>query len=119
MQNKTSLCLAAAFAFSMLAFSNNANAFDQAPGKQAAKGVVQSKAKGQTAEFKITGMTCGACSSKVTKAVNGVPGILNANVSHENGNAVVQFDKSKTSVEDLKKAIAASGFKVTEAKVKN
>jgi mercuric ion transport protein len=118
MQNKTFLCLATAFAFSLLASPNYAGTFNQAPGKQATQGVVQNKGKAQTAEFKITGMTCNACSSKVTKAVNTMPGILNANVSHENGNAIVEFDKSKTSVEELKKAIASSGFKVTEAKVK-
>ena len=117
MQKKTFLSLVAACAFSMFAFANDANAYDQAPQKQGKQTVAQSKAKKQTAEFKITGMTCNACSSKVTKAVKGVPGIVTANVSHEKGNAVVEFDKSKTSVEALKKAILASGFKVTEAKV--
>lgn len=118
MQNKTLLSLAAAFAFGMLTLSNPANAFDQTPQKQK-QAVTQGKAKKQTAEFKITGMTCNACASKVSKAVNGVPGIMTANVSHDKGNAVVQFDKSKTNVEALKKAIVASGFKVTEASVKN
>jgi mercuric ion transport protein len=117
MQNKTILSLAAAFAFSLLATTNYANAFNQDTGKQATQDVVQTKGKAQTAEFKITGMTCNACSSKVTKAVNTVPGIMNAKVSHEDGNAIVEFDKSKTSVEELKKAIASSGFKVAEAKV--
>lgn len=117
MQKKTFLSLATAFAFCLLAASNDATAQTQASGKQAAQGLVQTKGKAQTAEFKITGMTCNACSSKVTKAVNAVPGIMTADVSHENGNAIVKFDKSKTSVEDLKKAIASSGFKVTEAKM--
>lgn len=117
MQNKTFLSLAAAFAFTLLAAPIYAQTNTQAPAKKATQDVVQTKAKAQTAEFKITGMTCNACSSKVTKAVNAVPGILTANVSHENGNAIVEYDKSKTSVEDLKKAIASSGFKVTEAKV--
>lgn len=118
MQKKTYLSLAAAFALCLLAAPNEASAQSQASGKKATQGVVQTKAKAQTAEFKITGMTCNACSSKVTKAVNAVPGILNAEVSYENGNAIVKFDKSKTSVEDLKKAIASSGFKVTDAAVK-
>lgn len=117
MQNKTLLSLATAFAFGMLTLSNPADAFAQAPQKQK-QAVAQSKAKKQTAEFKITGMTCGACSSKVSKAVKNMPGILTANVSHDKGNAIVEFDKSKTNMEALKKAIVASGFKVAEAKVK-
>ena len=117
MQNKTFLSLAAACAFSLLASPGFATTFNQGAGQQTDQGLVQTKGKAQTAEFKITGMTCNACSSKVTKAVNTVPGIVNAEVSHENGNAIVKFDKSKTSVEELKKAIASSGFKVTEAKV--
>lgn len=40
-------------------------------------------------ELRITGMTCGHCVASVTKALKAVPGVSSAEVSLEEGRAVV------------------------------
>ncbi|WP_206683847.1 heavy-metal-associated domain-containing protein, partial [Rufibacter sediminis] len=118
MQSKTFLTVVTAFALLMLTFPNYANVFYAAPERQTAP-KVQEKPKAKTvAEFTITGMTCAACEGHVASEVNKLQGIVGLQVSYANSNAVVEFDKSKTSLEQVEKAIKATGYKVTETKIK-
>ncbi|GAA4310353.1 mercuric transport protein MerTP [Nibribacter koreensis] len=120
MQSKTFLTIVTAFALLMLTFPNYASVFNREPAGQNSPAKVQGKPKNKTvAEFTITGMTCAACEGHVASEVNKVPGILGLTVSYANSNAVVEFDKSKTTVEEVQKAIKATGYKVTETKVRN
>lgn len=64
----------------------------------------------QTETMKVTGMTCGGCVSNVTEALLAVPGVSSATVSLSDGAAEVQFDAAKTSVAQIKSAVAASGY---------
>mgnify|MGYP003683296399 FL=1 len=57
-------------------------------------------------------MTCASCEEHVKHAVNELEGIVNVNASYENANAEVKFDNTKTSKEDIVKAIDATGYKV-------
>jgi copper chaperone CopZ len=43
-------------------------------------------------------------------------GIINTTVSYENGNAIVEFDKTKTDIQEIEKAIAKTGYSVTDKK---
>ncbi|WP_345169780.1 mercuric transport protein MerTP [Nibribacter koreensis] len=119
MQSKTFLTLVTAFALLMLTFPNYANVFRNEPVGQNSPAKVQGKPKNRAvAEFTITGMTCAACEGHVASEVNKVPGIIGLTVSYANSNAVVEFDRSKTTVEQVQKAIKATGYKVTETKIK-
>ncbi len=102
----------------MLTFPNYAKVFYATSKKLAIQSIVQDKTKTQTAEFKITGMTCEACTLHVAKEVNKVPGILDLQVSYAHANAVVKFDKSKTTLQQVQKAIKLTGYKLTETKIK-
>ncbi len=62
---------------------------------------------------KIEGMMCRHCEAHVKKAIEAVAGVELANVSHENGTAVVTF-KSDVSNEALKNAVESEGYKVLE-----
>jgi mercuric ion transport protein len=117
MQSKSFLTMVTAVAFLMLAFPNYAKVFYPAAQNQGTQGVVQDKAKTQTVEYKISGMTCDACTLHVANEVNKVAGILNLKVSYANGNALVAFDKSKTNTQAVQKAIQATGYKVTATKI--
>ena len=66
----------------------------------------------QTEQIKVTGMTCGGCSSNVTKALKGVKGVDNVIVSLSDANATVQYDEKLTSPEQLKSAIREAGYGV-------
>ena len=64
----------------------------------------------ETAEFGVYGMTCGHCSGTVTAALEGVDGVVKADVSHEDDKAVVEFDPAKTDIAALKAAVVESGY---------
>ena len=66
----------------------------------------------QTADLKVTGMTCGGCVGKVTHALKGVAGVTDASVSLSTGEATVQFDEAVTSPSQLKLAVQQAGYGV-------
>ena len=70
----------------------------------------------QTADLKVTGMTCGGCVSKVTHALKGVAGVTDASVSLSAGGAKVQFDEALTSPSQLKLAVQQAGYGVGAGK---
>lgn len=63
-----------------------------------------------TATITVKGMTCGGCVNSVTKALNGVEGVQEINVSLEGSNATVKYDESKTTVTALKTAVEDAGY---------
>lgn len=68
----------------------------------------------QTMEFLVSGMTCAGCEGHVKSEVNKLNGIVSCKVSYEDGNTVVEFDNTRTNVQEVKTAIARTGYKVTE-----
>lgn len=66
----------------------------------------------QTELFKVTGMTCGSCTKKVTNALKAVSGVSDVNVSLSAGEATVQYDERLTSPEQLKAAVKGAGYGV-------
>ena len=66
----------------------------------------------QTVNFDVKGMTCASCEEHVKHAVNELEGIVNVAASYEKANAEVEFDNTKTSKEDIEKAINSTGYKV-------
>lgn len=41
-------------------------------------------------ELRVTGMTCGGCSSRVEEALMAVPGVLHATADHEKDSAIIE-----------------------------
>ena len=68
----------------------------------------------ETKTIKITGMTCGNCEKSVKNAIMEVDGVSDAIVSASTGNAVVTFDNSKVSEEQIKKAVNDTEIYVAE-----
>ena len=66
----------------------------------------------QTVNFDVKGMTCASCEEHVKHAVNELEGIVNVAASYEKANTKVEFDDSKTTREDIEKAINSTGYKV-------
>ena len=63
--------------------------------------------------MKIEGMMCGHCEASVKKALEALVEVEAAEVSHENGTAVVTL-RSEVSDEVLKKAVEDKDYKVLE-----
>ena len=66
----------------------------------------------QTETLKVTGMTCGGCTSNVTQALKAIPGVGDVTVSLSAGEATVQYDERLTSPEQLKSAVKGAGYGV-------
>ena len=78
--------------------------------------IIVDKSDIKTTEFKISGMTCTGCEEHVNHEINKLNGIVRSKASYENGNAIVEFDKTKTNETEIEKAINATGYKVTNKK---
>jgi mercuric ion transport protein len=76
--------------------------------------VIVDSASIQKINVSIEGMTCDACQNHVNLAVNELTGIVDVNTSYANGNATVQFDNTKTSVDEIKEAINSTGYTATK-----
>lgn len=73
----------------------------------------QQEDKAMEITIKIEGMMCGHCEATVKKALEALPTVESADVSHEKGTAVVKL-KEQTDFTVLKKAIEDKDYKVIE-----
>lgn len=112
-QSKTFLGIVTVFAIVMMAFPYYSGIFYANTEKQI---IVVDKSDIQTTEFKINGMTCASCEEHVNHEVNKLNGVVNSKASYENGNAIIEFDRTKTNENEIEKAINSTGYKVTNKK---
>ena len=64
--------------------------------------------------FDVTGMTCSACSSRVEKAVSHVPGVEDVNVNLLKNSMTVDYDETKTGLEQIIQAVTDAGYGASE-----
>ena len=69
----------------------------------------------QTEILNVTGMTCGGCTSNVTRALQAVDGVREVHVSLQSGQASVQYDEGLTSPDNLKSAVTGAGYGLNES----
>jgi copper ion binding protein len=62
--------------------------------------------------LKIQGMTCNHCVMRVAKALKAVPGVQDAQVDLQKGEAVISYDDAKVTMEKLSFAVVEAGYKV-------
>jgi len=108
-KSKTFLGIVTIFSVFMLAFPYYSKIFYPDNKKDI---VIVSQSDIQTVNFDVKGMTCTSCEEHVKHAVNELEGIVNVEASYENEKAEVKFDNTKTSKEDIEKAINSTGYKV-------
>jgi len=112
-QSKKFLGIVTVFSIVMLAFPYYSKIFYPNTEKQI---IVVDKSDLKKTEFKISGMTCASCEEHLNHEVNKLNGIVNSKASYENGNAIIEFDKSETNETEIEKAINSTGYKVTDKK---
>ena len=112
-QSKKFLGVVTVFAIVMLAFPYYSGVFYPNTEKQI---IVVDKSNVEKTEFKISGMTCASCEDHVNHEVNKLSGIVNIKASYENGNAIIEFDKTKTNEAEIERAINSTGYEVTNKK---
>jgi len=94
-QTKLFLGIVTTFTIFMLAIPYYSSIFYPKTDKQI---IVLDKSDIQKIEFKISGMTCNSCAEHINHEVNKLSGIISSNVSYDNGNAIVEFENSKTNI---------------------
>ncbi|MEC4718078.1 heavy-metal-associated domain-containing protein [Noviherbaspirillum sp. CPCC 100848] len=66
----------------------------------------------QTETLKVTGMTCGGCTSKVAYGLNAITGVHEVVVSLSSGEAAVRYDEHQTEPDQLNSAVKDAGYDV-------
>lgn len=62
----------------------------------------------------VVGMTCSGCENAVKKSIGTLEGIADVSASHLDSVAVVKYDATKTSPEDIQGKISEAGYTVKE-----
>ena len=109
-QTNSFLGFVTVFVIVMLAFPSYSGIFYN---NSVQKIIVVNKSDMRTIEFKIRGMTCSSCEEHVNHEINKLNGIIESNASYPNGNAIIEFDITKTSEIEIEKVINSTGYKVT------
>jgi len=65
----------------------------------------------QTAKFKVTGMYCNACQTKIQHALSKTDGVKSATVDLNSGSATVTFDDTKVKPQQIITIIEKEGYK--------
>jgi copper chaperone len=64
----------------------------------------------ETIVLKVGGMSCGGCVNSIHRVLTELPGVANADVSLERGEATVTFDASQVTRVQMTQAIDDAGF---------
>ena len=67
----------------------------------------------ETTILNIKGMTCMGCVSSVTRVLKAAPGVREAQVTLEPGQAKVEFDAALINPEQLKAAVDDAGYEAS------
>ncbi|ADB42698.1 mercuric transport protein MerTP [Spirosoma linguale] len=113
-QTKPFLGLMTGMALLLLAFPSYSNWLYQ--DKNQATVQPAQKGSGQVAYVTIKGMSCEGCEQHIKQEVTKIKGVSAVDVSYQKGAATVKYDSKKTSLADIKKAVDATGYKVTSTK---
>ena len=70
----------------------------------------------QTVKLNIEGMVCSGCEENINHSVNKIDGVTNVSTSFEEGISIIEFDTTKTNVDEIKKAIESKGYLITNTK---
>jgi len=72
------------------------------------------------AKLEIDGMTCDGCEHHVTQSLANQEAVIEASSSYKEGIALVKFDKSKITIEELSKVVETeTGYTVTNQEIIN
>lgn len=69
-----------------------------------------------TKVFVVPGMMCNNCKETVESTTLGLPGVLSSKVDLGEKTATISFEEAKMNEDAITKAIAGTGFEVTEVK---
>ncbi len=116
-QSKSFLAIITVIAGLLIAFPYYSKIFYPKP--QETKVIIVDKSNIATVQLNISGMDCEGCTAHINGEFSKVTGVIEANTSYKNANAIVKFDNSKTSVDSLSNIINNIGYKVISSSIIN
>ena len=114
-QSKSFLAIVTIIAGLLIAFPYYAKIFYSK--LQETKVIIVDKANIATVQLNISGIDCEGCTAHINGELSKVNGVIEANTSYKNGNAIVKFDNSKTSADTIANSINSIGYKVTSSTI--
>lgn len=105
---KTFLAIVTVFAIAMLSFPYWGASLI---GGQKEKIVLVDRSNLLKKTIDIEGMTCRACEATVAKVGGDVEGVINITASTPKHHAVVEYDKTKTDINTIMRAIGSTGYR--------
>jgi len=63
--------------------------------------------------FKVEGMTCSCCVSKVEKGVNELEGISSINIDMDTEEVQVEFDHDAVNMNQIKQKVEEQGYQIS------
>jgi len=106
-KSKIYIWLVALFVVTMVLVSYYPQLFYQSVEK---KKLVIEQSKMEIVNLNIEGMTCTGCEENINHSISKLDGILEIKSSYKKGTSVIEFDKSKTNLEAIKKIIRSKGY---------
>jgi copper chaperone len=76
--------------------------------------LVKEKDMNESVVLAVTGMKCGGCETNITDKLKAIAGVSSVKASHKDNEVIIVFDAEKTSLDNIKNAIAEAGFTVTD-----
>lgn len=70
----------------------------------------------QRAEFEVAGIVCASCVTTIENALKEVPGVIDQSINPVTAKAVVEYDPSAVTVNELIEAILKTGYDASEVK---
>jgi dissimilatory sulfite reductase (desulfoviridin) alpha/beta subunit len=64
----------------------------------------------------IAGMSCEKCVQRITRVLEGLPGVIDVKVNLAQGTAAVIFDPSRISPSEIENAVGQTGYEIVKAK---
>lgn len=111
-QSKKALGIITVLTLLILAFPNYSSIFF--PKQQEKQVIVIDKENIQEVKLTLEGMTCEGCAETVNAALSKVTGVLESKTSYREKNSIVKYDKSKTNIKELEKAVNSTGYTVSK-----
>jgi copper chaperone len=63
--------------------------------------------------FEVNGMHCGSCALLIDDALEDLPGVLSTQTTVKQGRATVELDPSRSSADDVVRAIEELGYQAS------
>lgn len=114
MMNLKFLAFVTAFASVMLLFPYWGNLMISSGQRE--KVVIVDKGNIEKTTIAIEGMTCKACEATVEKVGGEIDGVITIKASTTDKKVYLEFDKTKTDINSIMKAIATTGYKPVDYK---